>query len=430
MKRMLSILLLSVTGCGTGTPDLATVPDRVRIHPTVTRVTGTHFDAGDRIGVTISTADGPYAENRELSYDGSTFSSSELIWYNDRTQACDLCAYYPYDPTGMPSEFTVALDQSEGLSPSDLLAARRSGVLPGPSPVEMVFEHLMSKVRLTIDNRSEGNVSGITLSGSIPTARIDWATTSASAAPETAPVSLIPLRVDDDTYEAVIVPQRAALGIGVRTDDGHSRSYDLSASELQGGKLYTVTVTVTPLEVSCTLSGEIRDWIPGGALAGSTETPSDATVEYAGVSYRTRRLPDGSCWLSENLRYDPGDAAGVRYPDDGLTDEASVAQYGLLYDSATAQRVCPPGWSLPGEQAFEGLKSVAPEAFLTPTPALWQPATAGYKRFTERSYLWSSIADGDGFKLIAADLGGPTAELFLESRNPNICAPVRCVKRE
>ena len=437
MKRLLSICLLTLTGCGTSTPDVPVGPGPVRILPMVTRVTGTNFDPEDRIGLTITTATGTYAENRELRYDGSSFSSSDLLWYNDLTQPCELCACYPYDPSGMPELFTIPSDQSGGLSQADLLAARRSSVLPGIAPVEMLFDHLMSKVRLKIENRSEGKVSEVTISGSIPTARIDWQAKSAAVEPETAPVSLIPFRVDNDTFEAVVVPQRAAFTIGISTDDGKSRSYELEPAELLGGKLYTVTVTVTRIDVSCTLSGEINDWVPGGALQERAERPDPPTVDYEGVSYRTVTLPDGSCWLAENLRYNPGPesdldtgASGVRYPDDGLSDAASVAKYGLLYDCATAGGICPPGWSLPGLQDYEGLQEGFPEGFLIPTPALWQPATDGYKRFTDRSYFWSSIPDGEGFKMIAVRLSMPLPEFAIETKNSKICAPVRCVKRE
>ncbi len=155
------------------------------------------------------------------------------------------------------------------------------------------------------------------------------------------------------------------------------------------------------------------------------------------MSYRTVTLPDGSCWLAENLRYNPGPesdldtgASGARYPDEGLSDAASVAKYGLLYDCATAGGVCPPGWSLPGLQDYEGLLKGLPEGFLIPTPALWQPATDGYKRFTDRSYFWSSIPDGEGFKMIAVRLSMPLPEFAIETKNSKICAPVRCVKRE
>ena len=50
MKRLLSICLLTLTGCGTSTPDVPVGPGPVRILPMVTRVTGTNFDPEDRIG--------------------------------------------------------------------------------------------------------------------------------------------------------------------------------------------------------------------------------------------------------------------------------------------------------------------------------------------------------------------------------------------
>ena len=78
------------------------------------------------------------------------------------------------------------------------------------------------------------------------------------------------------------MPQRAAFTIGISTDDGKSRSYELEPAELLGGKLYTVTVTVTRIDVSCTLSGEIKDWVPGrnaSGTCGAAPIPRQSTTK-------------------------------------------------------------------------------------------------------------------------------------------------------
>ena len=81
-------------GCSksdTGTPC-------VKIAPTIqTRVTGLHFDTGDRIGLTISKGSAPYAENVPMTYDGTAFTASGLSWYNDLNEKSVLTAYYPYE---------------------------------------------------------------------------------------------------------------------------------------------------------------------------------------------------------------------------------------------------------------------------------------------------------------------------------------------
>lgn len=426
----IAVLALLLTSCRSHTPDTPISGSPIRIQPLVTRVTGTYFDSDDRIGLTVTTGTETYADNRELTYDGTSFSSTELLWYNDTTQPCALSAYYPYDPAGTPTLFTVPADQSAaGYAAADLLASRRSNVLPSTTPTEMLFDHLMSKLRLEIDNRSEGEVGSVTLEGLLPTARIDWEALRAAADETSAPIALIPHPVSEGIYEAIAVPQSAALAVRIETNDGKTHRHALTETTLQGGKLYTVKLTLTNIDIRCTLSGEINDWEPGETLPEETET-----IAYAGDTYRTVTLPDGSCWFAENLRYNPGPASdlttgasGARYPDDGLTDTDSVNRYGLLYDGDTAQTVCPPDWTLPEESDFERLREDMPEDFLTPTPALW--SAGGYRQYTDRSHLWSRTSAGDGYRLLTADYTTVPPDLYLESKSRSIAAPVRCVKK-
>lgn len=436
MKRSVKIagLVVLLTSCRSHTPDTPISGSPIRIQPLVTRVTGTYFDSDDRIGLTVTTGTETYADNRELTYDGESFSSTELLWYNDTTQPCTLSAYYPYDPAGTPTLFTVPADQSAaGYAAADLLASRRSNVLPSITPTEMLFDHLMSKLQLEIDNRSDGEVTSVTLEGLLPTARIDWEELRAAADETSARIALIPHSVSEGIYEAIAVPQSAALAVRIETNDGKTHRHTLTATTLQGGKIYTVQLTLTNIDIRCMLSGEINDWEPGETIPEETTPEETETITYAGDTYRTVTLPDGSCWLAENLRYNPGPvsdlttgASGARYPGEGLTDTDSVNRYGLLYDGDTAQTVCPPDWTLPEESDFERLREALPDDFLTQTPALW--STGGYKQYTDRSNLWSRTSSGDGYRLLTVDYATTPPDLYVESKNRSIAAPVRCMK--
>ena len=437
MKRLMKIcgLVLLLTSCRSHRPDIPISGSPIRIQPVVTRVTGTYFDPNDRIGLTIATGSELYADNRELTYDGGSFSNTDLLWYNDVTKSCSLCAYYPYDPTGMPTLFSVPADQSGGgYAAADLLGSRRSNVLPSTTPAEMLFDHLLSKLRVEIDNRSDGRVVGVTLAGLVRTARIDWDELRAAADDTSTQTALIPHPVSEDQYEAIAVPQDAALRVLVETDDGKTHCHTLSRTTLQGGKIYTVHVTMTNIDIGCTLSGEISDWAPGSTIPEDMAPVPAETLTYGGETYRTERLSDGSLWLADNLRYNPGPASdlttgasGARYPGSDLTDRASVIRYGLLYDGETARGVCPPGWSLPDEESLKALGSDLPADFLTATPALWQPSTGGYKAFTDRSIVW--VGSADGYRLLTLDRSTQPPELYLETKSPAIAAPVRCVRK-
>lgn len=128
-------------GCSksdTGTPC-------VKIAPTIqTRVTGLHFDTGDRIGLSIAKGSETYAQNVPMTYDGTAFTAADLLWYNDSNEKSTLTAYHPYSEQGMPAEFSVVTDQTSGGASSDLLVAVKKEVTPSSVPVGMLFYHVMS----------------------------------------------------------------------------------------------------------------------------------------------------------------------------------------------------------------------------------------------------------------------------------------------
>lgn len=438
MKRCTLLFLLSAVGCTSPGPDTTYPRSAIRISPLLTRVSGTNFESGDRIGLTISVGGDLYADNRELTYDGTTFSSAGLLWYDDITRSSDLTAYYPYDPTGTPTRFTVPTDQSgSGFEVADLLAATRSDVRPNTSPVEMLFDHLLSKVVVRVENRSDGAVTGIRLSGSYPTATVEIENKHIAVDMTGTPVSLIPHEADERTSEAIVIPQRVGFELEIATADGKSRRYELEPTELEGGRIYTIEVTVTNIDIACSLNGDIRDWTDGGPIGVRSEPA--ASLSYAGVTYGVTRLPDGKVWMTDNLRYNPGPdsdlkdgGSGARYPGAELTDAESVERYGLLYDGDTAQRVCPEGWHLPDEGDCASLAAVwedVAEDFLTATPEVWLP-TGMYRDSGNRSYLWSSSTDADGFYgVVSVDRTTQPPTLSLERKSHAIALPVRCLKR-
>ena len=148
-------------GCSksdTGTPC-------VKIAPTIqTRVTGLHFDTGDRIGLSIAKGSETYVQNVLMTYDGTAFTAADLLWYNDSNEKSTLTAYHPYSEQGMPAEFSVATDQTSGGASSDLLVAVKKAVTPSSAPVGMLFYHVMSQMTIVLTNND------VELSGEV----VDW----------------------------------------------------------------------------------------------------------------------------------------------------------------------------------------------------------------------------------------------------------------
>ena len=269
MRKILFMALAVLIAAGCAESEKGTLC--VKIAPAIrTRVTGLHFDTGDRIGLTISKGSAPYAENVPMTYDGTAFTASGLSWYNDLNEKSVLTAYYPYAEGGRPDEFTVSSDQTQGNGPSDLLAAVKTDVTPVSAPVGMIFYHVMSQLTIVVSNSSSAAVTGVSVGGLVPTAEIDYSAPKAAAKSGVAAAEVKACEVKSGaTYRAILVPQQAALTVTVTTDDGRSHTKTLSSAQLESGRRYDMSVLVTNEEIQISLSGDIGDWEDGGSLDGS-----------------------------------------------------------------------------------------------------------------------------------------------------------------
>lgn len=258
MKRhhLLALLaagLVVVSGCA----DKGDAIPGIRITPSIkTRVTGLHFDTGDCIGLTVTKNGSDYVRNRQMTYDGSAFAASGLLWYNDQSEASTLTAYFPYSASGVPDEFSVAQDQTAGCASSDLLGAVAKNVTPSGTPVGMLFYHLMSQLTIVVTNSSDAAISGVTLSGFVPAASVDLSVPTAAAKAGAAAAAIKAFEVTPDaSYRAILVPQQGALTVTILTSDGKSRSKTLSSARLESGRRYDMSVLVTNIDIELKLSG-------------------------------------------------------------------------------------------------------------------------------------------------------------------------------
>ena len=96
------------------------VPGKVAIVPVMTRATDVNFENGDVIGVNIVRGDESYAVNNKLTYASDVFSGT-LLWYPEAMDKSTVTAYYPYQSAGVPASFSVAADQTAGISGSDFM---------------------------------------------------------------------------------------------------------------------------------------------------------------------------------------------------------------------------------------------------------------------------------------------------------------------
>ena len=442
MRKILFMALAVLIAAGCAESEKGTLC--VKIAPAIrTRVTGLHFDTGDRIGLTISKGSAPYAENVPMTYDGTAFTASGLSWYNDLNEKSVLTAYYPYAEGGRPDEFTVSSDQTQGNGPSDLLAAVKTDVTPVSAPVGMIFYHVMSQLTIVVSNSSSAVVTGVSVGGLVPTAEIDYSMPKAAAKSGVAAAEVKACEVKPGaTYRVILAPQQAALTVTVTTDDGRSHTKTLSSAQLESGRRYDMSVLVTNEEIQISLSGDIGDWEDGGSLDGSgggDDGDDSQTLSYGGVTYRTRTVGE-TVWMAENLRYVPDEALltkGIWYPD-GNEDAEYVREHGMLYSftaalggaqavsGAPVRGICPEGWHVPYIDELQTL-AAGPDCGFT-LAGMWNSVSKNYVSSAKSGYLMSAATDDGGSSysaLLFYASGGNPSPSSLPAGNG---VSLRCVK--
>lgn len=400
MKKIFTLILLAavcLAGCQNEEENAATTTSGypILISPVITRATGTSFEEGDRIGITISNTAGVYATNQAMTFSGDVFSGN-LYWPSDDTSTWDLVAYYPYNSTAAPTSFTVQADQTTGYDASDLIAASKSGVAPTANEIIMEFRHLLAKLLINIDNQSGSEITSIVVQGTKPAATVDLEALAVAVDETSAATDITAQAVNSSTYRAIVIPQTAEMTLVVTLANGITLSKALAFTALVQAGQYNIDLKILSDDITVTISGEIENWTDEGNISidenggNEEEVPFEEHLDenyfvYDGERYATVELSNGSIWMAEPLRYipsgytpsaDPTKDAHIWYPykltdvttannaggAEALTDEESVEKYGYLYDFYVAldadidedncydfegvQGICPKGWHI------------------------------------------------------------------------------------
>ena len=433
---------------GTTDPEPA-VAGAIRIAPRLlTRVTDTHFETGDVIGLTVQRASGErYLDNRSLRFDGTQFAAESVVWYDAPGEGSTLIACYPYQESGLPEQFTVRSDQrGEGYDASNLIGACSREVQPTEDAVEMTFRHLMARIDIELTVEGTAVVEQITLSGLLPTVAVNWESQQVGEATGTPTELIVRERTANSTYAAFVAPQRAAMQVSVTTDAG-TMTKRLSAVELQQGKFYTLQLRIDEAgELQFAVKGDIESWEDGGTIDEAPESdddtkkeePSDpeepdaeSELEYGGVRYRVQTV-QGRAWMAENLRYAPA-GARVYKPNDS---DADVEQLGLLYSYQTAlngaaegtepaQGICPEGWRLPTIGELTALAETAGRSFFIESGHYMIDNSYS----NAQSFILSSTFSNDRVSYLQLDASGGTPTAVTRPKAV-LATSVRCVKAQ
>ena len=438
MRKSLFLAGLALVAAACATEKVEnSVPGKVAIVPVMTRATDVNFENGDAIGVNIVRGDESYAVNNKLTYASDVFSGT-LLWYTEAMDKSTVTAYYPYQSAGVPASFSVAADQTAGLSGSDFIAGVKADVTPSINAIVVPFKHMLTKIVLNVTNESGASISEVALGGSKLTADIDLVAMTASASETSEVAEIKACEVEAGVrYAAIVVPQTVGFALKVTTSTGAELSQNLVSTELKQGGQYTINVKVLPADIKVTLSGEIENWTDEGEIG--TDKPTyidfaeyDGYFIYKNERYNTVTLSNGSVWMAQPMRYVPEgyevstDPAtghiwapytvvdGVAVPS---TDKALVESNGYLYDmlailgtteitdenAATfegAQGICPNGWHVPTRAEFIALcgysnKAAGESAAVTDNTAVFYDATYNGGKITAMNEAgWNVVLGG------------------------------------
>lgn len=250
-----------------------------------TRVTETHFEKDDRIGLYVCTAEAPlevggnYVNNALLTFNGSAWHPERPIFWNNGSY--DVYAYYPQvSPVTSVDDlpFCVATDQQAagneqtpgGYEASDFLWASAKKQTAGNEAVKLNFRHCMSKltVRLVKGPDYDGDAlpeAEVYVHNTVTEATVDLAVGIVTPAKFGKLHTVKAKAAGKDEYTAVLVPQRIANRVPLIEVVMKGVSYLVETNfRFKQGIHHTFTLIISknPEQVKIEIGGELENWTP------------------------------------------------------------------------------------------------------------------------------------------------------------------------
>ena len=291
MKKYIAIISLALLAMGCENNDnTIVVKDGVMqievLHPSATRATETAFEKGDMIGLYATEYSGDVASPLQISgnwannvvttYDGNIWTSAKKIFWSENKM--DVYGYYPYMiPTSIDKHlWSVQLDQStpettdalSGYEASDFLWAKATEVSQTDGEVELEFKHRCSKlvVKLVKGKDYSGVLpteSELYIHSTVPTATIDFVNGAVVKDIYGEMETIKARRVDDEIFEAIIIPQRMETRRPFLEYIANGVSYLYEGTFVfKAGKQHTLELTINsnPDQIEIEVGGNIGDW--------------------------------------------------------------------------------------------------------------------------------------------------------------------------
>lgn len=247
------------------------------VHPdAATKVTSMAFENGDKIGLYVVETpaslqvSGNYVNNLQATFNGTNWTGEESLRWPTTSSTCDLYAYYPYMEVSSitSAPFSVQLDQSSGIGPSDFLWGKTASQTYTTEAIPLPFSHKLSKITLQLVKGTDyvGDLPSnavFYVHSTVPDATVDLTTGSVTKNPYGSGSTITCHKVDDATYEAIIIPQRLASRTPLFEMVANGVSYLVEGSfNFKPGMNYTfdVTLNTSTESIRIDIGGEIEDW--------------------------------------------------------------------------------------------------------------------------------------------------------------------------
>ncbi|MCR5409226.1 MAG: fimbrillin family protein [Bacteroidales bacterium] len=250
---------------------------RAGIGQYTTKVTDNAFERGDTVGLFAGTP--LNIVNEPLVWDSQKFvPSQKLYWGEGQTSKSKFRAYHPYNVelTTLDGKFVfpVKKDQSDRKDyvRSDLMFAQAEAA-PQDGSVYLGFDHMLSKLVITVNNKSGAAIKDIYLAGLKTEAEIDGVEGKITQALGSAEDLLIPAAVSvagtaADMYAIIVPPQTSSkFAVAILLDSGRTEVF-YSQATMESGKQYrgTVEIPEQPVGEEIQFTVSVAPWEEGGSF--------------------------------------------------------------------------------------------------------------------------------------------------------------------
>ena len=238
------------------------------------------FTEGDQISIYAWTGNAetvPAAGNRVVDNAINTLTAGkwvavpQMLWKNT-TDNHYFIGVYPKTETSVSDLtagfYTLDVDNQEK---SDLLVATNiRGLKSESNPVLLTFEHMMAKLKVSLQFRNQWGgtptVASVTLKDAATTATVNYLTQTVTASATTTGL-VLPVTDANIAYSSIVIPQTGVKSIVINIDGRNYTYTNPNGILLESGKITSIGLIVGRDEITL---GEvsINDWQEGATISG------------------------------------------------------------------------------------------------------------------------------------------------------------------